>query len=187
MKITLRKANAIQASINEALKGLEFNSVVSLNEFQKPQEEIKKASEKFAENLKERDNLIGALYSIRRAVSDANNEAGIDSRLADVARLERDISFYSPLAKAQVSVENDVLVGKLGKLKGRQEDAYSRYENEVQTSHFAKETIESFKTRLSTAKKQKQKLQDELLTLNVKTEITLSTETVDVLTKLNVL
>ena len=34
MKITLRKANAVQLSINEMIKGLSFDSSVQLNEFE---------------------------------------------------------------------------------------------------------------------------------------------------------
>ena len=34
MKLTLRKANAVQMGINEVVKGLKFDSTVALNEFQ---------------------------------------------------------------------------------------------------------------------------------------------------------
>ena len=34
MNITLRKANAVQLSINEMVKGLKFDTSVSLNEFE---------------------------------------------------------------------------------------------------------------------------------------------------------
>ena len=37
MKITLRKANALQNSINEALRHIDVKTKVSLNEFQDPE------------------------------------------------------------------------------------------------------------------------------------------------------
>lgn len=188
MKITLRKANAIQASINEAIKNLDFNTSLSINEFQKPSEEIKKASDKFTVNVNNRSEFLDALFEIRSSVSEANNAAGINSRLATVARLEKDISFFTPLAKAQEVMDEAVLRGKLGKIKSRTtEDPYARYENEVHTSHLTSAQIETFSNKLSGLKKEKQKIQDELLELNVRTDITLTETTVKVLTKLNLL
>jgi hypothetical protein len=66
MEVTLRKANALQIAINEALKGLEFTEVVILNEFQNAQDEIKNARDKFMANLTRRSKLLSALYEIRK-------------------------------------------------------------------------------------------------------------------------
>jgi hypothetical protein len=57
----------------------------------------------------------------------------------------------------------------------------------VSTSIFTSQEIDNFKNVLAVSKKQKQKLQDELLELNVRTEITLSEQTVATLTKENIL
>lgn len=182
MKVTLRKANALQASINEAMKTLEFRTNVSLNEFQKPEAEVEGALKRFADNVVRREGLLNALHLIRRNVAVAN-AANIDAKLNEVARLEKEITFYTPLAKSPVRMDPDVLHGKLAKLKGRETtDAYSRYsENEVATAIFAQKDLDVFRSTLSSLKKAKQKIQDELLELNVQTTIELTDEVVNVL------
>ena len=47
MKITLRKANALQAAINEALKELDLSTEVTINEFEKPEEVLESARLRF--------------------------------------------------------------------------------------------------------------------------------------------
>lgn len=187
MNVTLRKANAIQASINEALKGLEFNDTVSINEFQNVAEAFDAASTKFISNLARRLDLTSALYEIRKSVGSANYNASIDSRLAEVARLEKDIQFFGKYASAKVRESDAVINGKLDKIRNRKEDTYYGRNEEVSTSIFTTEQVEKFKQSLASAKKQKQKLQDELLEANVRTEITLSEQTVATLTKENIL
>ena len=187
MKINLRKANAIQVAINETIKSLEFNATASINEFQDAANEISVASAKFSSNLVRRVDLLNALYEIRKAVASANDSAGIDGRLADVARLEKDFQFYSTYAKAPVITEAAVINGKLEKLRNRKEESYSFRSETVDTSIFAQAQVESFKGIVSAAKKQKQKLQDELLELNVRTEIEFSDATVTTLSRENII
>ena len=187
MKINLRKANAIQVAINETIKSLEFNAAASINEFQDAANEISAASAKFSRNLVRRIALLDALYEIRKAVASANDSAGIDGRLADVARLEKDLQFYSTYAKASVITDAAVINGKMERLRNRKEDAYSFRGETVDTSIFTETEVEGFKGIVSAAKKQKQKLQDELLELNVRTEIEFSEATVATLTNENIL
>jgi len=187
MKINLRKANAIQVAINETVKGLEFNASASINEFQDADKEILAASSKFSRNLVRRVSLLDALYEIRKAVASANDSAGIDGRLADVARLEKDLQFYSTYAKASVIADSAVIAGKLEKIRNRKEDAYSFRGETVDTSIFNEKVLESFKNIVASSKKQKQKLQDELLELNVRTEIEFSDATVATLINENIL
>jgi len=188
MKINLRKANAIQVAINETIKGLEFNATASINEFQEATAEISAASAKFTRNLARRIALLDALYEIRKAVASANDSAGIDGRLADVARLEKDLQFYSTYAKASVITDTAVIAGKLEKIRNRKEDSYGFGRSDtIDTSIFTETEVEGFKAVVTTAKKQKQKLQDELLELNVRTEIEFSDATVATLTTENIL
>lgn len=177
MKVTLRKANALQAAIVEAIAGLELATDVAINEFERPTAKIEEAQNKFTTHLTTRSKLLGVQYEIRRAVARANAEAGINDLLADVAMVEKDIALYTRLAKTRPALENDVIVGKLGKIKGRAEDQfYGRNEDVVQTSIFNESAIDGFKETLAGLKKQKVSLQDSLLELNVQTEIELSDE-----------
>jgi hypothetical protein len=178
MNITLRKANAVQNSINEAVKALDFDATVKVNEFQDAEQEISKAAAEFRTNLVRRDALIGALYEIRKSVGSANATAGIDARLADVAQLEKQIQFYTGLAGNKVRESEAVVAGRLDKIRNdksenRRASIYG-YNDTVDTTVFNREDLDGFRQRVSTAKKQKQKLQDEILELNVRTEISLS-------------
>jgi hypothetical protein len=89
--------------------------------------------------------------------------------------------FYTPLAKASVQTDLKVIGGKLLKIANREGESYSFHSSEVSTSIFADSDLEAFRNNLSLAKKKKQKLQDELLELNVRTTIELATSTVEVL------
>ena len=184
MKITLRKANALQHSINETLKGLDIKSSVDLNEFQTdPEAEINDAATQFKAALARRGSLLNALYEIRKEVSTSNVKHGIDSKLADVARYEKDIQFFASLAKTNVRETASVIVGKLNKIRDRKEDMYSGYRDSgLVTSVFTASDVESFRNQVLSLKKQKQTVQDELLELNVRTEIKVSDTTLATLT-----
>ena len=183
MKISLRKANAFQVAINEVLKGLEFRTDIGINEFQDPDKEIDAALAKFNANVNRRWNLISALYDIRTRVAAENADPinNINGMLADLARLEKDIVFFSQCAKAAtLRTDLRVMQGKLAKLAARVEDSYYA-KAEVETSIFTEGDLEIIRNNLSDAKKNKQALQDRLLEVNVRSTIELATSTVEVL------
>ena len=186
MKISLRKANMLQAAINEVIASLDLSVDVKLTEFERPADKIESSFNRFSTNISRRTGLLDALYEIRRNVSDANNASGINSLLAGVARNEKDIVFLSKLAKLEPAMDKDVIIGKLGKIKGRTEDYYGR-EDVVMTNIFTAEQLQEFKGGLASAKKTKVALQDNLLELNVRTEIVLSDAVVNLLTAENLL
>jgi hypothetical protein len=186
MQITLRKANAIQAEINELLKELELSSFVKINEFQEPDTVVETAHKLFFENVSRRVNLVTALYEIRKAVSRTNSEAGIDTLLADVAFLDKQLAFYSNLSKKTPRLEKKVLNGKILKLKESDSASYYRAD-EVETSILTEEDITKFVDLAAVTKKSKQKLQDQLLELNVYTTIELADPVVTTLQAENIL
>ncbi len=183
MNISLRKASALQNSINDAVKGIDLKGQVSLTEFHAPVIEIDKAIQEFKTNLHRRDALVKALYDIRKQVSATNNRVGVDEKLTEIAYLEKQIQNYTALAGNEVREKEAVVLGKLDKIKNRKDDTRSIYgfESTVSTSVFTEEDIKGFKVFVSMAKKAKQKLQDEVLELNVRTDISLSADTVQTL------
>lgn len=183
MNISLRKASALQNSINDAVKSIDLKGQVSLTEFHAPVIEIDKATQEFKTNLHRRDALVKALYDIRKQVSATNNRVGVDEKLTEIAYLEKQIQNYTALAGNDVREKEAVVLGKLDKIKNRKDDTRSIYgfESTVSTSVFTEEDIKGFKVFVSMAKKAKQKLQDEVLELNVRTDISLSTDTVQTL------
>ena len=182
MKVSLRKANALQSAITEASAGLDLATEIAINEFEKPTAKIAEAKERFVSQCLTRDALLVSVYQIRRAVAQANAKSGINDLLADVALVDKEIVFYSKLAKVGPAVETDVIVGKLGKIKSRTESDFYGREDSVRTSIFAEVEVAEFKAKLAALKKQKVVLQDHLLELNVATEIELSEQTKEILT-----
>ncbi len=185
MKLTLRKANAVQLGINEIVKGLKFDSTVSLNEFQDAEAVMQEATARFMANVNRRKALVEALRDIRLAVGSANSQAGVDGRLTEIAHLEKQIQFFSGLTQENTLRENmDVIRGKLDKIRNRKEESrLYGYNDSVSTGLFAEADLDSFKSAVKDLKKAKQKLQDELLELNVRTEIEVSEQVAAVLTQ----
>ena len=186
MNITLRKANAVQISINEMIKGLSFDTSVRINEFEDHNEQIDAVRDVFNTHLATRTKLVGALYEIRKAVAVANAEAGINDMLAEVAMLEKEIQFANTFATQQARLSDAVITGKIAKIKEAKEDRfYGR--DDVTTTIFTKQEVEDYKRTVADLKRQKQKLQDVLLELNVQTEITLDDETATFLERADIL
>ena len=188
MKITLRKANAIQTSINEAIKSITVQATVNINEFQDGEATIATSKEALLEGISRKVELLDALHRIRHAVGRANAESGINTQLTEVARLEKFIQLYTNVSSEKVREDSVVLAGKLEKLRTSKDDSRSFYRtDEVTTSVLTQEDINSFRSIVAGYKKTKQKLQDEILELNIRTEVLLSEETVQVLTREGIL
>lgn len=177
MKLTLRKANAVQAAINEAIKASELNYSVTLNEFEDVTEQIETARSRFFTPFDTRKKLVDALYEIRRKVATANADAGINDMLSGVARAEKIISFNTMLASKGTQTALRVLDGQVKKNAEAKDEGYGYSRRDVVTSIFTEAEIEGFRRIAADYKREKQRLQDQLLELNVQTEIELDKET----------
>jgi hypothetical protein len=186
MNITLRKANAVQNSINETVKNIRVELAVELNEFQNVEDTISKANNELIVNDGRRQNLTMALYNIRALVGTANAASGIDTALAKAAFIDKRIGQLEQLANGTEITSLEVIKGKLEKIKNDKGDNTRRslygYSDTVSTGILSKEQIAQAKTEILNLKKQKQKLNDEILELNIKTEIPLGDDTVATLT-----
>jgi hypothetical protein len=182
MNITLRKASAIQNSINDAVKSIKVELTVELNEFVNVETALAKANGDMVANDGRRQRLTMALYNIRALVGTANAQSGIDTNLAKAAFIDKRIGQLEELAKATEITDLDVIKGKLDKIKNDKGETSRRsiygYSDTVSTSVISKAQIDQAKAEILNLKKQKQKLNDEILELNIKTEIPLSDEVV---------
>jgi hypothetical protein len=188
MKITLRKANALQNSINDALKHIDVKTKVSLNEFQDPEGMISVSAAEAKKNLDRKVALTNAVYDIRSAVGYVNHTSAVDEKLTEVARIEKQIQLYSGLLGVEVREAPVVIAGKLEKL--RNVEAKNRiygYGDTVDTGVLTAEDLAGFKAVVANLKKQKQTLQDAILELNVRNEVILKQTTADTLAQENLL
>jgi len=186
MKITLRKANALQTAINDAIAALDLSTDVRINEFENPSEKMDSAVVRLEQNLSRRSDLLDALYEVRNLVAAANSASGINTLLGNAARLDKDLSFNARLAKLEPALKADVISGKLAKIKTRTDDYYGR-EDMVMTTVLDSAKLDAFKARATSLKKEKVAVQDKLLELNVRTEIEIGAGTVAILEKENIL
>lgn len=179
MNISLRKANAIQTSINDAIRGIKVEGSVNINEFQDPATELKKANDALFANDARRQKLTLALYNIRGLVGTANTNAGVDLKLATAAFLDKRIGQLESIVNLEPVTDLEVIKGKLDKIRNdKTERRIYGYNDHVTTTVISQEQLDQVKTEILNLKKQKQKLNDEILELNIKTEIPLSDEVV---------
>ena len=185
MNISLRKANAVQSSIIDAIKGISIETSLELNEFQDVVAELQKANDVLFANDSRRQRLLLSLYNIRGLVGAANAQSGVDTKLATAAFVDKRIAQLDELAKLSPVTDLAVINGKLDKIRNsKDESARSRIygiSDTVSTSVVSQEQIAQVKAEIKNLKKQKQKLNDEILELNIKTEIPLSDEVVAIL------
>lgn len=184
MNISLRKASAIQNRILEAIREIKIETSIQLNEFQDAETMLNQASETLWENDQRRNLLLLSLYNIRGLVGAANNASGVDLALSKAAFIDKRIVQLSEFASLSPVDSIDVINGRLAKIKeGDQSQRRNIYGNPdtVQTSVITSLRLSKIKSEILYLKKEKQKLNDEILELNIKTEIPLADETVKVL------
>ena len=186
MEITLRKANAVQNSINEAIRGIKITTNIELNEFQNVEAELKKANDLLIANDSRRQKLLLSLYNIRGLVGTANAASGIDLALAKAAFIDKRIGQLQEFADSQAITDLTVIIGKLEKIRNDKSENSRRsiygHSDTVSTSVVGQGQIDEAKNEIKNLKKQKQKLNDEVLELNIKTNSPLSDDVVATLT-----
>lgn len=181
MNITLRKANALQNSIRDALHGIRLTFSLEINEFQEVEAELKKANDAIFAADARRQKLLLALYNIRGLVATANSSSGIDLALTKAAFIDKRIGQLEEFIRIEPMTELPVIKGQLEKIRNRSDDsrlsAYNRFSS-VSTTVVTQAQIDQAKAEILNLKKQKQKLNDEILELNIKTEIPLTDDVV---------
>lgn len=187
MKITLRKASALQTAIQEAVKNIDVTVKVELNEFEDAQVALVTANTKAIQADQRRTTLTKVLYRIRAQVGTSNVESGIAGKLTEAAYIDKRLSQLTALLGTETAQDSmAVIQGKLDKIKNDKGENSRRsiygYNDTVSTGVLTQEQVAVFKAEQLVLKKEKQKLNDEILELNVRTEIELSADAVEVLT-----
>ena len=168
MEITLRKANAIQLAINEALSNIHVKTVMTMNEYNTPTD-VSKESILQMGNLATSITLLDILYDLRNKVAEANLK-GVNQTLTEIAKTNKKLELYTQLTMSVPrEPTNDLLLSKIEKLKLPKID---RYTAETFVTSIHKEDI--FKQAAKDVvelKRKVVKLRDKLLEYNVSTKI----------------
>ncbi len=184
MKITLRKANAIQNNIVEAIRAVKIVTSIEINEFQNVADKVSNANKELFLADKKRSDLLMVQFKIRGLVGAANATSGIDAKLTQAAYIDKRMAQLSDMANVKERTEFSVLEGKLEKIRNRKEESraslYGR-DDTVETTVMEQSQVREINDFIKDLKKQKQKINDEVLELNVRTEIDLDEEVVKIL------
>lgn len=172
MKVTLRKANAIQNSIQDLLRDLTVETEVSLTEYVDADAVIAESKQKLTQTFKRRVNLTNAQYDIRKLIGTANNESGINEKLTVAALVDRHLAILAPMVAAKTAMTAEEIAARLDKIRKTENGHRQLYgESTVVTSLIDEGEKLAFAAQVKDFKKQKQKLNDEILELNIRTEI----------------
>lgn len=189
MEITLRKAAALQLAIGEALKELPLDTALTVSIYdQDPEAKLAAKVSAWEGAMKRRAGLLDALYGIRVGMGAANQAIGVGDRLAELARLERDIQLYTQLSRNEPREAADILKAKTDRLRSREPAPTGRFggselQETVQAGLFGQEEIDGFRSELRRLTRRRQTLKDELLELNASTRIGLDPAIVATLEK----
>lgn len=186
MKISLRKANAVQHAIIDKVRSISLGSTISLGEFDDIST-LEASVKTLAENRLFVDNLWDIYYTIRADVDDVNHKIGVNVKLNKLARLEKSISMISDMVASGVMDDKEKITLRVAKLSDS--DTVNRYHGptSVVTSLFTREDINLLEKDLGDLKRQRAQLNDELLELNITNHVQIPEHMQEILTVANIL
>jgi hypothetical protein len=180
--INLRKANALQSEIRKAISSSGVKDTLSVNEYTTNLDGVlEKAMADFATDVTRKVALNTALFNIRKSVAQANANNGVSDVLTDIELIDAKMAVYSNVATKEVAKSFSEITARIDKLKTVPADAsrasaiYGDRYNNVETSVVEQGTIDGAKAIVKQLKREKQILQDKLLTINVNTVINIDT------------
>ena len=187
IKINLRKAAALQTVLQDTIKTIEVEHSIELNEFEDPQTRIESASVRLFANDTRRNDLLMSVYSLRSQTGVQNAVSGVASKLTHITYIDRRLVQLETLIAGAKAIEHpDVISGKLEKIRSRPADSRASiygHADTVSTGVLSTEQIENIRGVVRDLKKQKATLNDEILELNIRTEIELAPDVEAVLTR----
>lgn len=187
MQVTLRKADQLAKVLKDLMSELVIDNHHNIN--------VHDSDWRISLDLKTNEiksmieNMISAqqaLASIRRAIGQANFQAGINDLLAEDNMLKSKIAFLQQISMASPRDNDSTIQGMITQKKQPSESRYG-YGNEnllgVQACNV--DMIEQAKNMILEAKKRRREISDDLITKNVTAKVTLDSDVVAVLTKAN--
>ena len=172
MQITLRKANAVQSEIRKAIAAKNVSDTVNITEFTKNVDGVlSKAMTDFTTDVTRKVALNTALFNIRKNVARVNASAGVSDILADIELIDANMAVYSAVSTKDVAKTLTEITARIEKMKASTASAtdriYGDRYNTVETTVVEQSVIDGSKEVVKKLKREKQALQDKLLTLNV--------------------
>ena len=189
--MNLRKAKQIQDKISETTLALHFpERKVDAMTVESWQSECLHRLKEFDDTMAESLELSRVEYNIRKLQGEANAKSGINKILTDLAFINKKISILQNLLDDMVKQEPKDVVLKRVELKTAEMQKSDRsfgFEPVVKVSIFTEDYIKEKEAELRQLKKERVKLDDKLLDLNISTTIELDEADMDLLVKYDII
>jgi hypothetical protein len=191
--INLRKAATLQTVLQEIIKTIDPKTSVKLTEFLDPAESIQLASQAlFAQDLR-RNDLLTAVYSLRTQIGMQNAASGVSARLTHMAYIDRRLVQLENMVETSSEIlDMAVIQGRLDKIRNRPADGRDSYgmfgsRDEVETGVLTSEQIQNIRGVIRDLRKQKAQLNDEVMELNISTQIGIPPDIEEILLRENLI
>ena len=181
MQISLRQASALQDEIKNLIKDLKLSVSARFDEFSDVPEELTKLINSFNENKVRFEKLVDILGEIRQKVGSSNESLKVNYWLVKLNCLDILLNKYNRLISDVEPLNMDLLIKKIERMS---DPEYNKtiYHSKLDSSILTEEDIISFNKVIMGLKKEKQKINDKLIHINVGNFIELDEESVIVLT-----
>ena len=189
MKVSLRKANALQEQLNEAIKiRHSADHEVNVVDFELWRSEIESSQTKYFTEVKRKLEMVEARFSIRKNIANHNTLSGVTDLLTDLNHVESKMTTIQRwILQREVRSKDEVLEKQRNRKVARAENAdYDGYIS-MDVSVIGKADHDHWTEKVQELRRTKARINDELLSLNIKTEIALTPEVVKTLKQENLI
>lgn len=173
-EITLRQGDAILQNITDEYKKISFVSMVTVEPFGDSASQLNSAHEEFIKKMALKSSLSDVITDVRQRVGRANAESGISDLLAEIAGLDRKIACYDEVLEIPPRPSLPVIEGNVNRLR---QTPSTTFLTDYRCGYLTAEILSEYREMSALAKRQKIKLKDQLLHLNVSTKIALDGST----------
>ena len=187
MKISLRKANTIQELVGEALQQpLESPAHLDVMAIDEWRDALTNARETLLSEVETRAQLVSVRYEVRKRISFENAKQGVTNLLATLAETDTMINLMKRNVVDRPLADKYDVVEKKRERKITLLDKEGLHYNRSDTfdvSIIDTETVKTYKEKVKVLKRKRQRINDELLEKNIRSEIELPSWVVDLLRK----
>lgn len=118
MQISLKKALKARGVVDAYLGSSDLPLKTSLSVFveanrENPASAVSSATEALVDKLSERVRVSGIFARLRAAIARSNVDAGIETILAEIADIDRQIALYKMVAAAPVTADEEIVKGEI--------------------------------------------------------------------------
>tara|TARA_Y100000310_G_scaffold215716_1_gene216651 strand:- start:914 stop:1483 length:570 start_codon:yes stop_codon:yes gene_type:complete len=189
MKVSLRKANALQEALNEVIKARpKADSEVDVLNYDMWKTEINIVQTRYFDDVRSKLQMVEARFVIRNEIANHNALSGVSDLLTELAQVESMITTIQRwVLRTEIRPKDEVLEKKRSRRMAQVERAdYDGYVT-MDVSVIGKGDHDHWTEKVQELRRTKASINDQLLELNIRTEIELSPQVEKVLKQENLI